>query len=148
MAGMPTIRDAVLDDLSALEAAERECFADPWNREQLRASLESASTSCCVVHLPDAGLVGYCVFTVVADQAELQSVAVRPAWRRRGIGSLLLEHVCARARGDGAARVWLEVREGNTAAVALYRTHGFRQTGVRQGYYADGENAFMMACDV
>jgi ribosomal protein S18 acetylase RimI-like enzyme len=81
----------------------------------------------------------------VADELEILFVATDPRHRRRGVARALLGRAIVAARDEGAARLVLEVASGNAAARALYASFGFEEVGVRRGYYADGDDAVMMA---
>ena len=83
--------------------------------------------------------LGFSLSRTVANEAELLLLAVLPARHRQGIGSLLLDDFMTRALDEGAARVHLEVRDGNPA-IAIYRSAGFSPVGRRRNYYqgADG----------
>lgn len=82
------------------------------------------------------------------DEAHITTVAVREAYRRRGIGELLLIKAIERAQELGAGMMTLEVRVSNLAAQALYAKCGFRQLGVRRGYYSDNhEDGIIMTTD-
>jgi ribosomal-protein-alanine N-acetyltransferase len=85
---------------------------------------------------------GFCSWRQSApDEAEILNLAVDPPWRRRGVGSALLEAVLERARGE----IFLEVAEPNSPAIALYRKRGWVDVGVRSGYYNHGTvNAVVM----
>jgi ribosomal-protein-alanine N-acetyltransferase len=83
-------------------------------------------------------VVGHAVASDAGDDAELQRIAVDPAYRRRGLASDLLAAVEARAAADGATRLLLEVREDNATAAAFYEAQGFEEVGRRPGYYRDG----------
>ncbi len=85
---------------------------------------------------------GFCSWRQSApDEAEILNLAVDPAWRRRGVGSALLNEVTWQARGI----VFLEVAEPNAAAIALYRKLGWCEAGFRPGYYNQGTvNAVVM----
>lgn len=85
---------------------------------------------------------------VVAGEAEILTLAVVPGLRRRGRGRALLEAALARARADGARRVFLEVSAANEAAAALYGAAGFREVGLRRRYYADGTDALLLAVEL
>lgn len=89
-------------------------------------------------------VLGYVLFWHVTDEIHLLSVAVAPAVRRRGVGRALVEDVLAYAREHAAAKVLLEVRASNAAAIALYRGLGFTEFNVRARYYADGEDGVEM----
>ena len=71
-------------------------------------------------------------------------MAVHPGRRGGGIGRLLVEAVIGEARGTWARTMFLEVRAGNVAARRLYRLLGFRDLGVRRGYYGPGQDAIVM----
>lgn len=81
---------------------------------------------------------GFAIGRAVAGEAELLTLAVDPAVRRRGLGRALLADFEA---GCGAARLFLEVAADNAAAIALYRSAGWGEIGRRPGYYARGQGA-------
>ena len=108
---------------------------------QLASSDELASSS-------RHNIVGFVGFWVMADEAHITSIAVREAYRRRGIGELLLLPVFDLAAGLEAHVITLEVRVSNTVAQNLYIKYGFSQTGIRHGYYTDNrEDALVMSTD-
>lgn len=80
---------------------------------------------------------GYVGFWVMADEAHITTIAVREELQRQGIGELMIIAVLNLAREMYAQFVTLEVRASNTGAQNLYRKYGFKQTGVRKGYYTD-----------
>jgi ribosomal-protein-alanine N-acetyltransferase len=91
-----------------------------------------------VACLPDGGVpavAGYVVIWLVADEAELANLAVAPDRRRQGIGQYLLDAAMAEAVAGGAVSLYLEVRESNVAARALYGGRGFVAVGRRASYY-------------
>lgn len=92
------------------------------------------------------GIAAYCVFRVIADEMELLSLAVRPEWRRQGLGRWLGRRALTLAAGGGARSAFLEVRSGNAAARRLYASLGFAETGRRPGYYKNPiEDAVVLA---
>ena len=110
---------------------ERPDFADELGRSIARVLVARA----------EGELVGYVLGWLVADQAEVMSIAVEPRARVRGVGRALLQHFLEAVAREGARYVLLEVRASNGAAIALYDAAGFERTGVRPRYYADGEDA-------
>ncbi len=82
-------------------------------------------------------IVGFSGFWIMADEAHITSIAVREAYRGRGLGELLLVHSIEIALKMKARTVTLEVRVTNTVAQRLYRKYGFAEAGVRRGYYID-----------
>ena len=91
---------------------------------------------------------GYVLVRAVAGEGEILRIGVLPEFRRRGLASRLLEEVFRRADKD-VEQWFLEVREHNAAAIALYRSFGFTEVGSRKAYYRDtGEAAILMRRDV
>lgn len=120
--------------LEALAAAEAACFALPWSKKLFEVALSSDLYDLFGVYSGET-LAGFAVFCTVADEAEVQDLAVLPAFRRQGFGRMLLEAGLSSARSRGAAAVYLEVREGNAAARTLYEALGFFVCGRRKNYY-------------
>jgi ribosomal-protein-alanine N-acetyltransferase len=98
---------------------------------------------------PGVGQIhGYAGMWLMVDEAHITTIAMRPAWRGRGLGELLLVSMIESALDTGAERVTLEVRVSNETAQNLYRKYGFRQQGIRPRYYADdNEDAYIMTTD-
>ncbi len=94
-------------------------------------------------------LAGYIVARIGADELHINNVAVRDGHRRRGIGRSLLDHILTEGRRAGVARAFLELRAGNSAALALYEDCGFRITSRRVRYYSDPvEDALVMITEL
>ncbi len=127
----------------ALAVLHAEAFETPWDADSLSALL--ASPGVFAIEEPD----GFILIRVVADEAEILTLAVRPSARRGGLGRRLVEAAVVRAAALGAERMFLEVAEDNAAARALYARTGFTEAGRRRGYYArpDGsrEDALVLA---
>ncbi|MEM0899889.1 MAG: N-acetyltransferase [Pseudomonadota bacterium] len=88
-------------------------------------------------------IVAFVLARSVAGETEILTIAVASNWRRYGCGRRLMDEVLRKAHADRVESVFLEVDEGNKAAVALYKKLGFIQVGTRDGYYRKqaGENA-------
>jgi len=131
-------------DLDEVLVIERHSFPSAWSRGSYERELRNRNSYYFAARHED-GLVGYIGMWVVVDEAHITTLAVHPGCRRRGLGSHLLRLLIEHARQHGVGRVTLEVREQNLAAISMYRTFGFQQTGVLQGYYGDtGENGLVM----
>ena len=90
-------------------------------------------------------VAGFAGTWFVADETHIVTIGARERARRTGVADLLLMGVAETAVKRGCQCVTLEVRASNTAAIALYRKHGFREVGVRKRYYSDnGEDAVIM----
>ena len=80
-------------------------------------------------------IVGYVVALEAADEGEILNLAVAPAGRRHGLGRALVQRILEALTARGVRQVYLEVRESNAPARALYAAHGFKEVGRRKQYY-------------
>jgi [ribosomal protein S18]-alanine N-acetyltransferase len=128
------IRPAVPADAKALLAIERRTFTDPWSEASFQEALASAWTFGLVAET-GRGVAGYLIGREVAGTGEVLNLAVAPEFRRRGIAGALLETGLATFRRRKVDEVFLEVRESNRSAQALYLSRGFRAVGQRAAYY-------------
>lgn len=128
------IRSAVPADAAALVAIERRCFSDPWSEISFREALESP-WSFGLVAQSASSVAGYLVGREVAGSGEILNLAVSPNFRRRGVARALLRTGLALLRKRRVDEVYLEVRESNRSAQALYLSLGFRPVGQRSAYY-------------
>lgn len=144
----PRIRAAVDADLDAIVRIEQLSFGDPWSRKSFSDSLERSFVRTCVVE--DAqGIAGYSVVWHTGEEAELANLAVDPARRGAGLGALLLDALLADAAREGAMVMFLEVRDSNAAARALYASRGFHLVGRRKQYYQNPvEDALVLRRDL
>jgi len=134
--------DRITDDkeLDAIVALESESFTNPWSRETLEWELRNSDvTHIYVLRLDDGTIVAFCVCWIIFNELHINTVAVAPAARRRGLATVLLKHVMAEAADRAVTRATLEVRASNTAALKLYEALGFRVTATRSGYYSQPE---------
>ena len=142
--GPVVLRAATPDDLAAIHAIEVATFPDPWSASAF-ASLLAAPQGLMSVAMCDGDVVGYLVGWRIGDEAEVANLAVREDRRGQGVGAALLRAFLATLDAAAPPTVYLEVRESNAAAQALYRRHGFVAAGRRKGYYArPAEDAVVM----
>lgn len=80
---------------------------------------------------------GFALARMVMDEAEILTIAVVPGARQRGLGRKILDQLELELAGAGICLMHLEVSETNTAALALYYSNGYRESGRRSGYYSD-----------
>jgi ribosomal-protein-alanine N-acetyltransferase len=133
-------------DAAALHRIECVSTAFPWSLSQFVDGLAGGEFGWGIEVEGDLG--GFVLFTQVLDEATLLDMAVDPRWRRRGLARMLLEYALPRLSARGAGRCLLEVRVGNQPAIALYRSFGFVDDGLRRNYYpaAGGrEDALLMS---
>ncbi len=142
------ITEGAPDDLPAVAALEQRSFSDPWPSSLIRDHLSRPAPSSFLARDERGTVLGYALFAFAADEAEVHSLGVDPEHRRQGIASALLNAVVEEAGRAGVRTVWLEVRRGNTVAIALYRGYGFEERGVRRRYYGNGEDAVVLSYTV
>ena len=88
-----------------------------------------------VAEAAEERIVGYIVALDAADEGEILNLAVSPATRRTGLGRALVHEMLEALSDRGVRQVYLEVRESNAPARALYAAHGFKEAGRRKQYY-------------
>lgn len=119
-----------LDSVAALEASLQ---TFPWSRLNFEDSL-TAGHSAWVLRL-GGDLIGFSVVMSVIDEAHLLTIGICQRYQGQGYGARMLRHAMECARLGGATKLFLEVRPSNERAVDLYRHFGFKQIGLRKGYY-------------
>lgn len=146
MSDAVSFRPMTASDLDAVLKIEYAAFSHPWTRGIFMDSLTAYE---CWVMFEGQQQVGHGVINVIAGEAHLLNITVKPQNQGRGLGLRLLEHLMARAMARHATECFLEVRASNQTAYRLYERFGFNEIGRRKGYYpaADGrEDALVMAC--
>jgi ribosomal-protein-alanine N-acetyltransferase len=138
-------RDADIDAVLAIEHAS---FGDPWNRRAFADLIDDPRVAFLIA---DVGgrVCGYVVAWFVLDEGEIGNLAVADEARRQGIGARLLDGAIAEVRKSDVDTLYLEVRDSNTAARALYASRGFVEVGRRREYYRrPKEDALVLRLDL
>jgi ribosomal-protein-alanine N-acetyltransferase len=136
-------------DLRPVLEIEENLYEFPWTLGNFRDSLRAGYG--CWVYRDGRQLIGYAVLMLAAGEAHLLNLSVAAHAQRRGHGRILLEHVVGIAREHEAKVLFLEVRPTNDVGQRLYAGHGFKQIGVRRGYYPahrGREDALVLALDL
>ncbi|MFG6502955.1 ribosomal protein S18-alanine N-acetyltransferase [Microbacterium sp. P05] len=144
-------RRAGVDDLAAIMQVERASFqGDAWSDAIMRAELESEH-NWYVIDEEAGRVLGYAGLRapVGSSDADVQTIALDASARGRGRGRALLRALLAEAGNRGIREVFLDVREDNASAQALYVSEGFVEIGRRPNYYPDGNvDAIVMRLDL
>lgn len=126
-------------NLAEIVKMEADYFADNWSENSVNLQIENKKV---IVIKFGENILGYCIFMIAADEGEILRIATRKNIRKAGLGKKLLTSVIYEMRECGVNDVFLEVRAGNESAIALYKSIGFEEIGIRKGYYKDnGEDA-------
>jgi [ribosomal protein S18]-alanine N-acetyltransferase len=133
-------------DLPAVMEITRRSQPRPWGEAVWYEELASRFGLYLILE-EDGAVSGYVGLKLVSDEAHIMTIAVRPERRRQGFARTLVEAALADPASAGARRVYLEVRQSNAEARALYGSLGFVETGLRLGYYGD-EDALLMTLDL
>jgi [ribosomal protein S18]-alanine N-acetyltransferase len=140
-----TIRPMRLEDINSVLEIEQMSFPTPWPRDAYHHELKDNRLACYLVAREFQRVLGYAGMWVILDEAHVTTIAVDPLHRRRRIGERLLVTLIDEAMRRGARWVTLEVRKSNLGAQTLYRKYGFKDIGIRKGYYSDNrEDAIVM----
>ena len=131
---MITISHMTEDHIPQIVELEQICFSDPWSANAFAYELKN-SLSIWLVALDGDTVAGYVGSQTVLDESDMMNIAVRPEYRRKGIGNLLVKELSEILRKNDVKTLSLEVRKSNYAAISLYDSLDFVQVGIRPNYY-------------
>jgi ribosomal-protein-alanine N-acetyltransferase len=132
-------------DIPAVSELDQISFSLPWPERSFRFEVTSNNAARCWVAELDGRIVGMIIGWLFVDEIHIANVATHPDFRRQGIAQKLLTYALRYTADEGAVTSFLEVRESNLAAQAMYRKFGYENTGRRKRYYKDNdEDAILM----
>ncbi len=128
------------DDVAAMASLHAGAFSHVWSSDEIAALLVSDAVHALVIRRPNPygsrALLGFVIYRMAADEAEILTIAIDRRKRRKGLGRQLMDEVSRRLYADRIGHLFLEVDADNTPALALYRKMGFKKVGERKAYYA------------
>lgn len=130
------IRKMKINDIPAVLKMEKEVFSMPWSSWIFIQELLAPERFYIVAEV-EGNLIGYAGMQWVLDEAHITTLAVKKEWRRKGIGSKLLEELIKKAKEKDLKFLTLEVRASNYPAINLYKKFGFVIEGTRRRYYVN-----------
>jgi len=137
-----------LDDITEVYAIELASFPSPWSEDMLRYEV-GADGALTRVAVCDDRVAGYVMAMQVLDEAQLLRIAIMKSCRRRRIAKMLMDDLVSRLKQRGVAKIYLEVRVSNSAAINLYRGFGFSDDRIRKDYYSSPvEDARVMTLEI
>lgn len=132
------------EDISEVAAVGRQNFTHSWEEQDYLEHLEDRDKIHLVARM-DGSIAGSCVVWCSFETADLCNIVVAESYRRKGIAQALLQEVFEQCRNKAVDRILLEVREGNTPALELYKKMGFHKISIRKDYYREPvENAVIL----
>ena len=135
-----SLRAAGPEESATLAALHAVAFDQPWPQAEIESLMASPGVFALIVEGQ-----GFILCRAIAGEAEILTLAVDPAARRRGTGRALVEAAAGFASQMAAETLFLEVADDNAAALALYGNAGFEPVGRRRNYYASGADAVVMS---
>ncbi|HIV17073.1 MAG TPA: ribosomal protein S18-alanine N-acetyltransferase [Candidatus Alectryocaccobium stercorigallinarum] len=141
---MIKIREMDFGDIDEVVKIEKENFSVPWDENGFFSFMIREGTV-FVCAEEDGRITGYGGMVTAADQADITNISVSKDKRRSGTGTAIVEKLFEKGREMGIKEIFLEVRQSNAPAAALYEKLGFTEEGVRKNYYeAPVEDALIM----
>nr|WP_186428955.1 ribosomal protein S18-alanine N-acetyltransferase [Clostridium sp. BSD9I1] len=139
------IRVADLEDIFSIYEISTLCFPISWSITSIKGELTSNTHARYVVAVENDIVVGFAGLWIIVDEGHVTNIAVHPDFRRKGIGTLLMDKLMFISKNENLIGLTLEVRKSNLSAQNLYKQFGFIEEGVRKNYYSDnGEDAIIM----
>ena len=132
------VLQAQADDNSAMAEIHAESFPRAWTEDEIATLLDGPGVTAWVAKPEGQGGAAPCGVLILREtpgEAEIITVATSPSRRRSGAGRALMLAAIRHCRSNRVGRLLLEVSENNFPAVSLYKSLGFRQIGLRKGYY-------------
>ncbi len=140
------IRKMHAADVSEVVEIERMSFTTPWSEAAFLGEILKLYSLTKVAVL-EGKIIGYTCVEHIMDEGHILNLAVHPDFRRRGIGTKLMEEVLDELKKNGCRYLYLEVRFSNLGARKFYESFGFRVVGIRRDYYTSPiEDAALMMC--
>lgn len=137
-----------LADARQIFDLEHDCLSAPWSMTDIENALAQNSGYLILKAISqDGDFMGCGGVQIIADEGGITNIAVAQPFRRQGVADALLSEIIAACACAGVKKIFLEVYKGNTAAIMLYKKHGFKEAYTRKDYYKEGD-AIVFSCEV
>lgn len=130
-----SLAPAELIDIADIHKAS---FQKAWDADELNSTIKAKGVHCLAVHdvsKPKQIVIGFLIYRITGDEAEIITIASYPIHRRKGVARSLMDEMIRLCLTERVKEVFLEVDETNSAALTLYKTLNFKKVGERKGYY-------------
>ena len=141
-----SFKKITLDEIERVAQLEFESSKNPWSKKQLSESVSNPDNLGYLL-LVQSKMIGYIIAMPSLDSADILNLAVHKDFKRKGYGSSLIDHLLMNFKKRDIKTLFLEVRKGNFAAIALYLSLGFEEISIRKNYYAKNSNQLSLKED-
>ena len=132
------------EDLTDVLEVSTLSLKESWSLDSFSRELSNPLAK-YIVAIADNRIIGFAGVWVIVDEGHITNIAVHPDYRKKGVGSALVDSLIKNSKDWGCTALTLEVRASNIPAQNLYKKFGFENEGVRKNYYSDNnEDAFIM----
>lgn len=140
-----SLRRGSIRDAEAMGELDKLCFPSPWSKAAFEEEFSENPFSFYVVAEHENEMLAYGGLWEIGEEGHITNFAVHPDYRKRGIGTILLEELLKLTKERGITSYTLEVRPSNKEALDLYKKFGFKLGGIRKEYYSDNrEDALIL----
>ncbi|MBL1407067.1 MAG: ribosomal protein S18-alanine N-acetyltransferase [Rhizobiales bacterium] len=133
------VNSLALAELSDIADIHKASFQKAWDEDELNSTIKAKGVHCLAVHDVTKSkhvVIGFLIYRITADEAEIITIASYPNHRRKGVARALMDEMIRICLTERVKEVFLEVDEINSAALTLYKTLSFVKVGERKGYYS------------
>lgn len=141
------VREMTKEDLEEVVNIESSLYKDKWNKEAYLRDLENEIAYNYVLE-HEGVILGYYGFWLMFDNIDITKVSIRKELQGKGLSKILMEDMFNRISNSDINTITLEVRVSNTVAISLYEKYGFKKISVREKYYENIEDAYVMQKEV
>lgn len=142
------IRPMTEDDTFAVELIEQVIFSLPWSQKSFADACRNQDNVYLVCEA-DGVIAGYCGMWTVLGEGNITNIAVSPDYRRCGIAQMLMQSMEKYGNDKNVTSYFLEVRQSNLPAIALYEKMGYKNIGIRKRFYEKPvEDAVLMSKNI
>ena len=132
-----------------MKAIEVECGLSPWPLKSYEAEIARPDSIILAAQAGESEIVGFITGCIVRSsdiEVEIHNIGVLPLFQKQGVGKRLFGEFRRICEKRSTIRIWLEVRESNSKAIAFYRSQGFDTAGIRQKFYSNPVEDAKLMC--
>lgn len=137
------IQEITPSDFKSFKDVFNSEFDDFWNLQTLQQEIEASNTYYIVAKYNNQ-VIGFAGIKITLDSADIMNIVVKKDFRKKGVGTFLVENLIKKCDNLNISKLFLEVNEENIYAINLYSKLGFKQISIRKNYYKDKSAKIML----